>query len=59
MDSFWTGANSEHIFYAVNPLPIHLHRHVYWIVPLLVVGVLALIYWAMSSSSDDGRGPQL
>ncbi|MBV9072580.1 MAG: hypothetical protein JOZ10_03015 [Acidobacteria bacterium] len=42
---------------AVNRLPIHLHHHVYWIVPLLVVGVALLVLWAMSST--DHRGPQL
>ena len=43
----------------MNPLPIHLHRHVYWIVPLLVIGVVLLVYWALNSGGGESRGPQL
>ena len=48
----------EAYFLVVNRLPIHLHHHVYWIVPLLVAGVILLVYWALSPQ-DDYRGPQL
>ena len=45
-------------FYAVNRLPIHIHHHLYWIVPLVIAGMALLVYWALSST-DDNQGPQL
>lgn len=55
----WTAEQVRDTVSGMNPLPIHLHRHVYWIVPLLVIGVLLLVYWALTTSGGDSRGPQL
>lgn len=44
-------------FYVVNRLPVHIHHHLYWIVPLLILGMALLVYWALTST--DNQGPQL
>jgi hypothetical protein len=40
----------------VNPLSLHLHRHTYWIIPVLIVLVGLLVFWALAAGGTDRDG---